>query len=151
MDERLANEVADIVAAPGRLEAKAAELAGVIRVAGGYRWVGIYEVTESEIGVLGWSGPSAPAHPRFPLTEGLSGAAVASRETVVVGDVREDPRYLTTYGSTRSEVVVPIMRSDDRVVGTLDVESAELDTFPAEECAAIERIAEALAPLWDDQ
>ncbi len=39
----------------------------------------------------------------FPVTQGLSGAAVASGETVVVGDVSKDPRYLTAFGSTRSE------------------------------------------------
>jgi putative methionine-R-sulfoxide reductase with GAF domain len=44
--------------------------------------------------------------------------------------------------------VVSSKRSSGRVAGTLDVESEEVDAFSAEECAALERIAGALAPLW---
>ena len=52
--------------------AKAVRIAELIRRAGGYGWVGLYEVTE-EIAVLGWSGPGAPADPRFPVTQGSAG------------------------------------------------------------------------------
>jgi putative methionine-R-sulfoxide reductase with GAF domain len=70
---------------------KAARIATLIRQAGGYRWVGLYAVTDQEIAAVGWSRPGAPAHPRFPVTQGLSGAAVTGRRSVVVGDVRADP------------------------------------------------------------
>jgi putative methionine-R-sulfoxide reductase with GAF domain len=62
----------------GRAE-KAVQIAELVRQAGNHRWVGLYEVTEQEIVAIGWSGPGAPAHPRFPVTQGLSGAAVAAR------------------------------------------------------------------------
>lgn len=58
------------------LEQSAARLAAAIRRFGDYRWVGIYEVSAEEIGVVGWDGPGPPAHPRFPRTEGRCGAAV---------------------------------------------------------------------------
>ena len=42
----------------------------------------------------------------------------------------EDPRYLTAFGSTQSEIIVPVVDSAKRkVVGTIDVESEEKDTF----------------------
>jgi len=75
--------------------AKATQIAALVRQAESYRWVGLYEVTEQEIAVIGWSGPGAPADPRFPVTQGLSGAAVAASRAVVVNDVTADPRYLT--------------------------------------------------------
>ena len=78
----------------GRAE-KAVRVAALIRQAGSYRWVGLYSVTEQEIIAIGWSGPGAPAHPRFPVTQGLSGAAVATKRALVVNDVTADPRYLT--------------------------------------------------------
>jgi putative methionine-R-sulfoxide reductase with GAF domain len=62
-------------------------IAELIRQAGCYRWVGLYKVTEQEIAAIGWSGPGAPVYPRFPVTQGLSGAAVAARDAVVVNDV----------------------------------------------------------------
>ena len=149
MDEaRLLEEVSRVLEGGGDRERKAASIASAIRQAGDYRWVGLYEVTEEEIANLAFDGPGAPAHPRFPATQGLSGSAVASGETVVVGDVREDPRYLTAFGSTRSEIIVPVVdRAGRKVVGTIDVESEKVDAFSEEDRAALERCAVALAEL----
>ena len=147
---RLFNEVSRALDGAGDREQKAADIAGAIRQAGGYRWVGIYEVAEDEIVNLAFDGPGAPTHPRFPVTEGLSGAAVASGETVVVGDVSEDPRYLPAFGSTRSEIVVPILDSaGQKVVGTIDVESEEEDAFSEADRWALERCAAAVVALFE--
>ncbi len=90
--------------------------AAAIRRFAGYRWVGIHDGGNDEIASLGWDGPAAPVYPRFPRTEGLCGMAVATGEVVIVGDVAADPRYLTTHSTTRSEIVVPILR-DGVVLG----------------------------------
>jgi putative methionine-R-sulfoxide reductase with GAF domain len=71
---------------------KAVRTAELLRRAGGYRWVGLYEVTDREIAVLGWSGPGARAYPRFPVTQGLSGAAVAAKRTVLSMVRTQTPR-----------------------------------------------------------
>jgi L-methionine (R)-S-oxide reductase len=128
-------------------EERARDAARVLRTTGGFRWVGLYDVTGREIAVIGWDGPGPPAHPRFPVGQGLSSAVVASGEPVVVGDVTSDPRYLTTLGSTRSEIVVPV-RIRGVVRGLIDVESEYVDAFSEEDCALLERCAESLAPLW---
>jgi L-methionine (R)-S-oxide reductase len=151
MDEaRLLEEVCRAADGSGDRARKAALIAGAIRRVGSYRWVGLYEVTEGEIANLAFDGPGAPAYPRFPVTEGLSGAAVASGETVVVGDVSEDPRYLTAFGGTRSEIVVPILDcAGQKVVGTIDVESEEEDAFSEADRCALERCAAAVVALFE--
>jgi L-methionine (R)-S-oxide reductase len=132
----------------GRTE-KAVQVAELVRRAGSYRWVGLYEVTEQEIAAIGWSGPGAPAYPRFPVTKGLSGAAVAARRAVVVNDVTADPRYLTAFASTMSEAIVPVLDPDTgAVVGTLDVESADRDAFTDADRQALERVAAASRGLF---
>jgi L-methionine (R)-S-oxide reductase len=123
-------------------------MADRIRKAGRYRWVGIYAVGREEISVIGWSGPSAPAHPRFPKHRGLCGAAAESGSTVVVEDVTKDPRYLTTFGSTRSEIVVPVKRAGGEVVGLVDVESECVDAFSVEDRRLLENYASEVARLW---
>ena len=139
----------EILAVPGDRVGKARRIAAAIRETGGYRWVGVYDVSPDEIGVVAWSGPSAPAYPRFPAGQGLCGASVRSRATVAVGDVTRDPRYLTTLGTTRSEIVVPILDpAGGTVVGLLDVESERNDAFDAEDRRCLEECASALAPLW---
>jgi L-methionine (R)-S-oxide reductase len=126
---------------------RAAHVAATVRRFGGYRWVGIYDVTADEIAVIGWGGPAPPAHPRFPREHGLCGAAVAAGEAVIVGDVAADPRYLTTHTTTRSEIVVPVVR-DGGVVGLIDVESERPDDFGESDRQLLERCAAVIVPLW---
>jgi putative methionine-R-sulfoxide reductase with GAF domain len=142
-------EIIEIINSPDDKTAKAESIADVIRSAGGHRWVGIYDVDEQEIAVIAWSGKGAPAFPRFPVNQGLSADAVSGKRTVVCNDVTNDPRYLTAFGNTQSEIIVPIVdHRNDRVVGTLDVESEIKNAFTDEDQRRLEDYASAMAPLW---
>jgi GAF domain-containing protein len=146
------DEIRQALLSDAARSSKAERIADHIRRTGNYRWVGIYEVGEGEIAVLGWSGFGVPVHPRFPATQGLCGAAVASRSIIIVGDVAADPRYLTTFGSTRSEMVVPVAGpAGTGIVGLIDVESEKTDAFTDEDRALGERCASAIVGLWDPQ
>src|SRR5262249_23994680 len=65
---------------------------------------------------------------RIPLGQGLTGTAALTKQPVLVGDVRADPRYLPLIPETRSELVVPLLHKD-HVVGVFDLESSVLDRF----------------------
>ena len=52
------------------------------------------------------------------LGEGVTGTAAVRREPVLVGDVRNDPRYLNTIDAVRTEMAVP-MTARGRLVGEL--------------------------------
>jgi putative methionine-R-sulfoxide reductase with GAF domain len=73
---------------------------------------------------------------------------VASSAPVIVQDVTQDARYLTTLGSTKAEMVVPVRSVDGRVVGTIDVESEQLGAFTADDRRFLEACAEVILPLW---
>ena len=129
--------------------AQAAEIAALIQSLGPYRWTGLYDV-DMETGLvsnIAWSGPSGPAFPIFPMTKGLTSRAIATKLTVNVGTVNEDPDYLTALATTRSEIIVPIL-SDGEVVGTLDIESETPHAFDPETQARIEQCASMIANLW---
>jgi sigma-B regulation protein RsbU (phosphoserine phosphatase) len=81
---------------------------------------------------------------RLPVSEGLCGAAVRSREPVLVGDVREDPRYVSLVPETRSELVVPLVVRD-RVIGVFDLESPQLDRFTEEHVRVLTPLASQVA------
>jgi len=147
MDNTL-NQIHMTAATGGGREERAKRLAELIRKIGDYRWVGVYEVGAENVSIMGWSGPGAPEHPTFPVTQGLTGAAIAEKKAVVVGDVRKDPRYLTAFGSTVSEIIVPVISPDGRVIGTVDVESEKADAFSARDQQTIEQCAEAAKLLW---
>jgi putative methionine-R-sulfoxide reductase with GAF domain len=59
----------------------------------------------------------------------LAASALESKKSIMVADVHKDPRYLPTFGSTQSEIVVPIITEAGKVVGLIDVESEKLDAF----------------------
>src|SRR5712672_1934559 len=80
-------------------------------------------------------GDAIPARNRVPLNQGLTGAAATERRSVRVADTLTDPRFLAceveTGVSVRSELVVPLLMQD-RLIGVLDLESAETHAFTAE-------------------
>jgi L-methionine (R)-S-oxide reductase len=121
----------------------------VIRALGAYRWVAVYDVSAELVSIIAWSGPGAPAYPTFPVTKGLTSSAIREKSTVVVGDVRSDPRYLTAFGSTLSEIIIPILDPrDSRVVGTIDVESEKANAFSDVDRKTLEECAQAALALW---
>ncbi len=147
-DDDLVSTVGAVAGEPHGVPRRAGRIAAAVREHGGHRWVGVYEVTDAEVCLLGYAGPGAPAHPRFPRTRGLTATAVATGTTVVVDDVRADSRYLTAFGTTRSEMIVPVLTDDGRVVGTIDVESDAVAAFGPAARAVVERCAAAMRGLY---
>src|SRR3984893_15610100 len=84
-------------------------MAEMIRAACDYRYVGIYKICRGDFVIVAKTGKCPPAYPRFPITQGLAATALESKQAVIVADVHTDPRYLPTFGSTQSEIVVPVI------------------------------------------
>ena len=92
-----------------------------------------------------WKGPEATEHVRIPVGQGICGAAAATGRTEVVDDVNADPRYLSCFPSTRSEIVVPIGH-EGRVVGEIDIDSDRPAAFGEDDRALLERVALLISP-----
>lgn len=130
--------------APSLDEALRAAVTGLAASAERYDWVGIY-LLEGETLVLHNQLGTPTPHVRIPIAQGLCGAAARERRTIVVDDVREDPRYLACSLETRSEIVVPIVDPRGRVVGEIDIDSDEPAAFGSQDRALVETAAAALA------
>ncbi len=143
------NQIRSTAATGGNRAERAKRLAEMIRKLGEYRWVGIYDVTADTVSIIAWSGAGAPAHSSFSPGQGLTGAAIKQRRAVIAGDVGNDPRYLTAFGDTQSEIIVPLLApGEERVIGTVDVESDQPNAFSASDQKMIEQCAQAALPLW---
>ncbi len=79
-----------------------------------------------------------------PATEGIVGAAAATRQPIVVPDVTADPRYLPVNPETRSELAVPLIHKN-RVIGVLDLESPQLNYFTEDHVQTLSILAAQLA------
>jgi L-methionine (R)-S-oxide reductase len=150
-DTDLLEELRKIVTDDSSRIEKLRQIAALIRNSGSYRWVGLYNVDRQagEVVNLVWDGPSAPEYPTFPIGKGLTGSAIQESKVINVGDVAADTRYLTAFGSTRSEIIVPIFNEQrDQVVGTIDVESARANAFNESTENVLIDCADVIAPLW---
>src|SRR6516165_6424868 len=53
------------------------------------------------------------------------GTFIADQHIALGRNVASDPRYLRAFGSTRSQIIVPVFDEARETVGTIDVESEE--------------------------
>ena len=65
---------------------------------------------------------------RIVLGKGVCGESAASRQTVIVGDVKTYPNYISCDSSARSEIVVPMVK-EGRLLGVLDLDSSLVDDY----------------------
>ena len=78
-------------------------------------------------------GDAIATRERMPLHKGLTGTAAGQRRVIRVDDTLTDSRYIrcVTGAETRSELVVPLILQE-RLIGVLDLESAETRAFTIE-------------------
>ncbi len=81
---------------------------------------------------------------RLRAGEGVIGHVAATGETVVVPDVREDPRYVNARRETRSEMVAPIF-SNDEVIGVFDLESDQINAYTEDDMQMLQLLASQVA------
>jgi nitrate/nitrite-specific signal transduction histidine kinase len=78
--------------------------------------------------------------------ESIVGWVAQSGEPILANDVSEDPRYRSVEAlrETKSELAVPV-RIGDKVLGVLDIESAEVDAFNEADLFTAQTLADQLA------
>jgi len=109
-----------------------------------YNWVGFYMLeagANPPVLVLGRYQGAMTVHTRISVNQGICGAAASSGKTVVVDDVKKDPRYLACSLETKSEIVVPIF-VHGKVAGELDIDSHFLAAFGDEDRELVEDCAQ---------
>lgn len=143
---KLLQDLAAYVLAAPKTPRTLKRAAEMVRAERKYRWVGIYKIERDDFVIVAGTGDDPPTYAQFPVTQGLCGAVAESRETLIVPDVHKDPRWLPAFGSTQSEIVVPILGEDsDRVAGVIDVESDKLDAFTDDDRDFLEHVAIVMA------
>ena len=81
---------------------------------------------------------------RVAASEGIVGAAATLREPVLAPDVSVDPRYLMVNPETRSELAIPMLHKG-KIIGVLDLESAQLNAFNTEHVQTLSILAANMA------
>jgi len=81
---------------------------------------------------------------RVKVGEGVTGVAAQRREPILVGDVSQDPRYISAIPNVRSELAVPLIVKN-RLIGVIDLESPQPHHFTEEHKRLLTLIASRMA------
>jgi GAF domain-containing protein len=119
-------------------------------------WIGFYVMRGGELVLGPFQGKVACV--RIALGRGVCGAAAAERRTLIVPDVDRFPGHIACDAGSRSEIVVPILRSarvgrgrppesSGDVVAVLDLDSYDLAAFDDADAAGLAPIAALLGTL----
>ncbi len=107
-----------------------------------FNWTGIYMLRGKHLEVGPYIGPKTP-HTSIELNRGICGAAASEKRSIIVDDVKSDPRFLACSLSTRSEIVVPLL-DGHRVLGEIDIDSNRPAAFTPADKEMLEAVATAI-------
>ena len=109
----------------------------------GLNWAGFYRNIEGELVVGPFQGRAACI--RIAFGKGVCGAAAATLKVQRVDDVSAFPGHIACDAASRSEIVVPIVGGDGKLIAVLDLDSPEPGRFDSEDEAGCVRLGEILA------
>jgi GAF domain-containing protein len=136
---QLAEQARGLLAGEPDRTANAANLASLVfHALPDVNWVGFYFHDGKELVVGPFQGQ--PACVRIALGKGVCGTAAATRQTQRIADVDAFPGHIPCDSASRSELVVPLFKSD-RLIGVFDLDSPRLERFDADDQAGLETIA----------
>ncbi len=90
-------------------------------------WTGFYILADGELTVHNYQGPVACQV--LKKNVGVCWAGINQEETIVIPDVHDFPGHIACDSRSNSEVVVPLKNKSGDVIGVLDVDSKDLNSF----------------------
>lgn len=113
-----------------------------------FHWTGFYRAVSDRMLVVG---PYQGTHGclRIDFDRGVCGAAARTKRTQRVADVEAFPGHIACASSTRSEIVVPVLTPDGRVLAVLDVDSDVPDAFDALDQERLEALCSTLGRRFE--
>lgn len=110
-------------------------------------WIGCYRVKGEELVLGPFQGPVACT--KIAFGKGVCGTAWKERKTVLVPDVDQFPGHIACNSSSRSEIVVPVMKHN-QVVMVIDVDSDRLNDFDQTDVFYLEQVAALISNFYDE-
>ena len=135
--EALLPQVKGLLEGETDLVANLANVTAALKEQFNWLWVGFYIVKNNELVLAPFQGPVACT--RIKKGRGVCGSSWQQRKTLIVPDVEQFPGHIACSSLSKSEIVIPIIRNDD-VLGVLDVDSSELNTFDETDQYYLEQI-----------
>jgi phosphoserine phosphatase RsbU/P len=146
--ESLLLDVADVLATSLDLDTTLRRVAEVVRKVIDYEIFAILLLNEKTQELrfrfqIGYP-PEFAERSRIKVGEGVTGLAAQLRQPVLIGDVRDDPRYIEAVPNVCSELAIPLI-TKNRVIGVIDIEAREPGYFTEEHNRVLTLVASRMA------
>jgi GAF domain-containing protein len=135
--ESLIPQIKGLLEGENDLIANLANSVAALKEQFGWLWTGFYLVKDNELVLGPFQGPVACT--RIKKGKGVCGSSWASEKTLIVPDVERFPGHIACSSLSKSEIVVPVIRSG-KVVAVLDVDSEHLNQFDSTDQFYLEQI-----------
>jgi len=110
----------------------------------GFFWVGFYFNKGKELLVGPYQGPVACN--RIKIPDGVCGAAVKEKKTIIVDDINKFPGHIACSPDSKSEIVVPIFQNGSVFV-VLDIDSDKYSNFDEIDKKYLEKLSQIISEI----
>lgn len=143
--QELIPQIEALIATEFDLTANLANVSAALKYGMGFFWVGFYLVKNDELVLGPFQGPIACT--RIRKGKGVCGTAWLKNEALIVPNVDQFPGHIACSSDSKSEIVVPIVK-DNEVVGIIDVDSEQLDSFNEVDQQFLQRLCTSISNVW---
>jgi len=105
-------------------------------------WVGFYLYDGKKLYLGPFQGKVACTS--IEIGKGVCGTSAEKRETLIVTDVNKFPGHIFCDSGSKSEIVVPLLKND-KLIGVLDLDSHEYNSFSEADKKYLEEICKFLS------
>lgn len=123
---------------------------GLLKNSFGYSYISIYLLEETVLRLgaeLGY--PDEMILYEIPISTGVIGRSVRTKEPQFILDVNHDPAFLRASYEVKSEICIPLMKKD-LVLGVLNVESKDQNALSEDDMHLLKALAGPLAVAIDN-
>ena len=135
--ESLLPQIKALIEGEEDLIANLANICAALKEQFDWLWVGFYLVKNDELVLSPFQGPVACT--RIKKGRGVCGKSWADKTTLLVPDVEKFAGHISCSSLSKSEIVVPVIRSNE-VVAVLDADSENLNYFDETDKKFLEEI-----------
>lgn len=101
-------------------------------------WTGFYGLVDGKLIVRNYQGPVACME--LAKDTGVCWAGINQKKSIVVKNVEDFPGHIACDSRSKSEIVVPLKNKNNEIVGVLDVDSKDLNSFDETDREELEKI-----------
>lgn len=135
-------QISALIEGENDLIANMANVCAALKEQFNFFWVGFYMVKGDELVLGPFQGPVACT--RIRKGKGVCGSSWNEAKTVIVPDVEAFPGHIACSSASKSEIVIPVIRNG-LVIGVLDVDSDQLNSFDETDATFLNEILELIS------